>query len=79
MLTLNGHANDRSRRSRTRHIVSPSNEAELVYNIGMIDEILRKELERLENIKPEDKKKLTQKEKLIINKSIKVIKLLLAI
>ena len=45
----------------------------------MIDEILRKELERLESIKAEDKKKLTQKEKLIINKSIKVIKVLLAI
>ena len=52
---------------------------ELNYNIIMIDEILRKELERLEGIKPEDKKKLTQKEKLIINKSIKVIKILLAV
>ena len=45
----------------------------------MIDEILRKELERLESIKPEDKKKLTQKEKLRVNKSIKVIKTLLSI
>jgi hypothetical protein len=59
--------------------VLPLSKIELVYNIGMIDEILREELERLENIKPEDKKKLTQKEKLIINKSIKVIKLLLTI
>ena len=57
----------------------PLSEAELCYNIGMIDEILRKELERLESIKPEDKKKLTQKEKLIISKSIKVIKILLAL
>ena len=76
---MNGHGNDRSRRLRTRPIVLPSNETELVYNISMIDEILREELERLESIKPEDKKKFTQKEKLIINKSIKVIKLLLAI
>jgi hypothetical protein len=52
---------------------------EFAYNMIMIDEILHKELERLESIKPEDKKKLTQKEKLIINKSIKVIKTLLSI
>ena len=45
----------------------------------MIDEILRKELERLESIKPEDKKRLTRKEKLMVNKSIKVIKTLLSI
>lgn len=76
---MSGHDNDHCRRLRIRPIVLPSNEVELAYNKGMIDEILRKELERLESIKPEDKKKLTQKEKSIINKSIKVIKLLLAI
>ena len=58
---------------------SARNKIELTYNKGMINEILRKELERLESIKPEDKKKLKQKEKLIINKSIKVIKILLTI
>ena len=41
--------------------------------------MLRKELERLEAIKDDSKKKLTKKEKLVINKSIKVIKILLEV
>ena len=45
----------------------------------MLDEMLRKELERLEAIKDDSKKKLTKKEKLVINKSIKVIKILLEV
>ena len=45
----------------------------------MLDEMLRKDLERLEAIKADSKKKLTRKEKLIINKSIKVIKILLEV
>lgn len=45
----------------------------------MLDEMLRKELERLEAIKDDSKKKLTKKEKLVISKSIKVIKILLEV
>ena len=57
----------------------PSNKAELAYNIIMLDEMLRKELERLEAIQADSKKKLTRKEKLVVSKSIKVIKILLAV
>lgn len=41
--------------------------------------MLRKELKRLEAIKGDSKKKLTKKEKLVISKSIKVIKILLEV
>lgn len=55
------------------------NKIELGYSIIMLDEMLRKELERLEAIKDDSKKKLTKKEKLVISKSIKVIKILLEV
>ena len=45
----------------------------------MMDEMLRKELERLEAIQADSKKKLTRKEKLVVSKSIKVIKILLEV